>query len=1020
MKKHLSHYLIIVGVCLLAFYQIAFLLESLKWDNIDSYLPMRFFVSECMRNGIFPLWLPYQGLGCPIFGDLISTNYPLPVMLGRLVLYDNVVLHMVFIGYILLAGFGMYRLATELKIKHEIALILAIAYTLSGFFTGNAQHLQFIISGAWIPYIIRYYIQLCNERKSSVWLKFVLVTYLQASGGYPAHTLFLAYLLVAFFIIRVIQNIALKKHREVLALIKVNFFALVVLGVMCFGIFLSINQSSPYIDRYNGMSYEMSAYNPFAPECLISLISPLTPASFPKLFNTDLSMNNLYIGIIVLVFFIYGITRPLSRASILFLIAGTAALLIAFGPYFFLHRLAWEYLPLFKTFRHPSNLRLFTILFFLLFTGIQITHYDITEKKNRLWFKRVLWIFMGLLLLSGLFSAFRVVGKSADAAGTVLSFSSLTRNHGIYGPLLIQLTLAFIFTGLVYLSVFIQKKIPFYGGILFLVIAEMVIFTQMNAAATVYYTNSDPIALRKHLRNRPHGFPLPDHHTVAENTESSIAYRQFVENSNTYAKSVSVEKCYPFVPDGFRILTADTPLCLASCNNRLIYMAEKILPAGKRDTYRTDPSLDNKTVFVPDTLYNQRGDCYTSPYLTGDTVIISCLNPSLIEAEIQSAHPRIVVLLQNDFHGWNVFVDDTAADHFTVNHSLIGVTVPPGNHRLRYEFKNPVYVKATFSSFSLFLVLVYVAVVLSLREQWKVRRNKMLAWIIPAVPLMLLVFFLLKPRMAYAEQQKNINRIVVQVLDSALSRLKGESTFMILNTESSHPFTEVNTSDGFIFQRFRLPSDIIKIWDVIDTLCVDKVIYAWSNVLEIPEIQDIISLYYPVLSEKHEGDRYAVSVYSKRSGEKPISEFYSMNDFENPVTGWSFDKSSLDSSIVYSGRYAEKLTFSREFSSTFRHVVDHIPVDRTGIFSALKFYRGDHQSCVLVINVLRNGKTLHYHTAALDTISNDEKGWNKVFLSQHYAESDLKKDDEILVYCWNLGKNKTLYIDDFVVRIEGK
>ena len=74
------------------------------------------------------------------------------------------------------------------------------------------------------------------------------------------------------------------------------------------------------------------------------------------------------------------------------------------GPHFFLHRLAVEFLPLFNTFRHPGNLRLFTILFLLLVTGIQWTRYPVTEDKNLTRFRKVMLISMSLLVLLALFS----------------------------------------------------------------------------------------------------------------------------------------------------------------------------------------------------------------------------------------------------------------------------------------------------------------------------------------------------------------------------------------------------------------------------------------------------------------------------------------------------------------------------------------------------------------------------------------------------------------------------------------
>ncbi|MBN2273722.1 MAG: hypothetical protein JXK95_05275 [Bacteroidales bacterium] len=1018
MKKHYSHYLIIIGVCILAFYQIAFLLESLKWDNLDSYLPMRFYVSECLRNGIFPLWLPYQGLGTPIFGDLISTNYPLAVFSGRLLLYDNIVLHIFFMMYVVIAGLGMYRLAKQLKISPGIALIIAVAYAMSGFMVGNAQHLQYIISGAWIPLIIRYYLQLCSEKKISVLLKFIVVTYLQASGGYPAHTIFLAYLLAVFLIINIIRQVTLKKYGEVFAIIKVNLIAVFFLGILCFGIFLSIKQVSPFIDRYNGMSYEMSAYNPFTPACLISLISPLTPAVFPDVFSTDLSMNNLYFGIILLVLFIYGITRPLSHNSTVFLVVGIVALLIAFGSYFFLHRLAYEVLPLFKTFRHPGNLRLFTILSFLLVTGIQMTHCELTDKKNLIRFKHVLWIIIALIFLSALFSALMIFRNSTDSTQVNLSFLSLKRDYGLYGPLLVQLMLALVFLFLVYLSVFVNKKIPVLVCILVLVTAEMLIFTQMNASYTVYYAHSNPVDLQRHMRSQPRGFPLPDHHTVAENTESSIAYRQFVENSNTYAKTVSVEKCYPYFPDGYRKLMRDTALALASCNNNLIYRAEEIIPAGKRGTIDVNPASDSKIVFVDDTVYDQFDDLQNTPHITGDTVIFTRFSPFLIEAMVQSATSGLYVLLQNNFFGWKVYIDDKETDHFTVNHTLIGTILAPGKHLLRYEFRNPCYVRTTLFSFALFIILLYFLMALSIREQLKLPEKMPLPWMIAAVPAGILVFFLLKPWISYTEHKKSIDQTIVQILDSTLVRLSGESTYMILNTESSDPYAGINTSHGFIHKRFRLYTDMADIWNILDSLSADNVIYAWSNVLDLPETHDIIRLTYPELIARSTGDRYNVSVYSKTSGISEISESLSLNDFENPAPGWSYDRTFLDSTFVISGRYADKMTPAREFSSTFRFSVNQIPEEGLRVFSTMQYKQVGNNSCYLVITVNRNGKTLYYHAVDLNAFTTDKDEWNRAFTSQQYRKRNLKKGDEIVVYCWNSGKNEALYVDDFLVRTE--
>ena len=1016
MKKHYSHYLIIAGICLLAFCQVAFFLESIKWDNIDSYLPMRYFVSECLHYGIFPLWLPYQGLGCPIFGDLISTNYPEAIMLGRLIHYDNIVFQLVFTGYIILAGIGMYQLSRSLKITAWISLVLATAYALSGFIVGNAQHIQYLISAAWIPFILKYYLQLSSGWKLTALLKFILFTYLQASGGYPAHTIFLAYFLAFLFLARIFQLAWQKELLKIRAFLGSNLAALIVLGIMCSGIFLSIRQSSGEISRYQGMDYENTILNSFSPQCLISLLSPLTPATCPQLFETDLSMNNLYFGVIVLVMLLYGVTRPLTGKSWFFLITGIISLLLAMGPYFFLHRLSFEFLPLFKTFRHPSNLRLFAILSFLLVAGIQFTRFPITEEKNLIRFKRMLLIMLGLILLVMIGSLFRIILMAGPAVKPDLNIPSLVKAYGFAFPLLLQSSLALLFTGFLYFIIHFRKLTI--QVFILLVGSEMILFTQLNAPYTVYYRNSDPVSLRNFLRNRPRGFPLPDHHKVAENTDKSVAFRELWVNTNTYAKTVSLDIFYPFVPDGFIKLQEDTALLTGSLDHPLLYLADKVLPLNQRKSYPYDPKADSRTVFVPDSVYHARFTAESQFSLADDTINLLKVTPSLMEARVQLTGKRLCVLLQNDYPGWKVFVDDVETDHFSVNHTLIGVQVPPGIHTVRYEFSNPAYVVASLISFSLFIILSYIVLALTLTASRQDKKRIITGWILPAVLTGLLLFFLLRPRISYGEEQQSLNRKLNRALDSLIESQQDISAGLILNTESADPFALVSPSGRTLYQRFRTQADVIPVWNFLDTVRTERVIYAWSNVMELPEVSEMIRYYFPVISAGIKGERFAVTLYSKGIIDSGDRELSLINDFEHPYHSWTFDRSSLDSNVVFSGRYADRLTPLREFGSTFRDTIGPSPAEEIIVLSTLRFLRQGSQPCHLVITVNRKEKTLLYHSVNLDQFITGKTGWNKGMALFRFPGKILEEGDELVIYCWNSGKNPALYTDDFQIIIK--
>jgi hypothetical protein len=72
----------------------------------------------------------------------------------------------------------------------------------------------------------------------------------------------------------------------------------------------------------------------------------------------------------------------------------------------------------------------------------------------------------------------------------------------------------------------------------------------------------------------------------------------------------------------------------------------------------------------------------------------------------------------------------------------------------------------------------------------------------------------------------------------------------------------------------------------------------------------------------------------------------------------------------------------------------------------------------LVITVNRKGKDPLYYAVDLALLHTHKSGWNIGFASQQWLKSTLREGDEILVYCWNSGKNEKLFIDNFFVKIE--
>jgi hypothetical protein len=181
-----TYYLLLFLTAVLAMLPVAQFLHPLKWDMIDQAYPWRYFIGECLQDGILPLWNPYQLLGSPIHADPQSSAwYPVTWFFGFLIGYDIYVISIDFLLHIFLAGMGMFYLAKKLGFKDETAFLMGVSYMLSGFFTGNAQHFMWIISGAWIPFILGAFLQLRKAPSLPAAIMLALAFFMIMTGRLP-------------------------------------------------------------------------------------------------------------------------------------------------------------------------------------------------------------------------------------------------------------------------------------------------------------------------------------------------------------------------------------------------------------------------------------------------------------------------------------------------------------------------------------------------------------------------------------------------------------------------------------------------------------------------------------------------------------------------------------------------------------------------------------------------------------------------------------------------------------------
>src|SRR6185295_11407845 len=121
-----------------AFAPVSFMLQALKNDIVSLEYPINYFISQSIHNGEMPYWFNTWGLGFPLQSNLTWGLFSSPQMFFCAAFdYNIYTLHIEFIFFILLAGWGMYYLLQRWFLNdRRIALMLSICYMLSGFMVG--------------------------------------------------------------------------------------------------------------------------------------------------------------------------------------------------------------------------------------------------------------------------------------------------------------------------------------------------------------------------------------------------------------------------------------------------------------------------------------------------------------------------------------------------------------------------------------------------------------------------------------------------------------------------------------------------------------------------------------------------------------------------------------------------------------------------------------------------------------------------------------------------------------------
>lgn len=637
-KDYLKTTLAVLAI-IIFYWPVSFGIYSMKWDILNWFFPMRQLVGDMLQAHLLPLWNPYINLGYPLGIDPQSGSlYPMAWLIGYFFGYNIYVIGLEFVLHTIIGFWGFKKLGKTLGWSLNTALVVGLLYAGSGFMVGNSQHLTYIISAAWIPWILHYYYQLWKQpnARSAAGLSFVMMLLL--TGGYPAFFLTIGYTLFAIFIWKMVKNGLEKKYAFAKRIFTLHVLSVILffLQSLCFIYFFV--ESMPLINRTEGLTLAQVQLIPFSPQGLLSLFFPFLVSPDFAFWQTDVSMINVYFGLgaflLVLTQIIF---QPSKKVLSLFGIA-LIFMGISVGDFFFLRGWLYHGLPLMDMFRYPALFRLFFMILFLILVGMGL---EKLRKEKEINFSRQLKrAAMAATIISVILFIYTIsqVSFQWPEAFSAAAFHQFTMDSPLAVRLLLQLPVQIAFL-LIFLFLIEKKSIKL---IYVLFVLDIFIAVQFNSFTTII-CEAPTQELQNKLDKLPKDFLSATPPVLTTNHLGDNRYYPIFNNHSMLRKDIA--------QNGY--------------NNLQLNAYAKFHPTEAFKKYLDHPPF------------------YTLP----ETPLkLLDFTPNELIVATSSTQARQLIFLQMNYPGWEVTVDGQPVELATIDAPVLAVDLPAGTQEVRFRF----------------------------------------------------------------------------------------------------------------------------------------------------------------------------------------------------------------------------------------------------------------------------------------------------------------------------------------------
>ena len=701
----LRHGLVLLILCLLAYWPLSLGIFSVKNDAIHYFLPFRYQVTEALRNGEWPFWSPYLYLGYPIYGDMQSGAWnPITWLFSFFGRYDLHSFHAETLLYIFLGGIGMYKVCGRICRHSSTPLVVAASYMLGGFML-SGQLINWLASAAFIPFVIYYYLQLRDSSKYGPAIKTAVALYLLFTAGYPSFFIISGYILLLIFILSIIDKKRKLIDKSWWQIFLQHALLVILFAALAFPAIISFIELLPYYQRGSGASYAEVIRNPFEWQHLISLFFPSAIKANDIITQTDITCRNVYTGLLVIPLLI-AIPPTWHRRNILLATLGFLALLFSLGDSTPVRKLCYQFLPLMDSFRHPSQARLFFMISLLLLAAPsleKLLNSDLGNSAKKIIRLTLVILFLLFTLItiaclpgSGLINQLVTVRNT----GITVAVKNLIENLSLRDVIAINGIIQILFIAAFYWWFKRNLNWKVFTGIWIL---NLFVFAQLVLPLT-FISRTSPKEINGFIHNYPQGFPTQGlQNTIADNSMDATSYFDKIALTYFYNKKIGISKITnnpAFLEQQEKFITNDFLYSYVS-SQPVTYIADKLLNNG--DSSQMDRSVCRYAFF--DKVHTDSSSCNQA-----NTAIIKKISANQFLIEANSSDMAMLVLSQNYHHNWVAKVDGKKQEIVRVNGCFMGINLNPGIHQVVFKFVPSNTILAMWIQFFTFFVMLILAI----------------------------------------------------------------------------------------------------------------------------------------------------------------------------------------------------------------------------------------------------------------------------------------------------------------------